>query len=290
MLNWAEVGAEELSFRSEFLQRKLTESGFENNCEVLNPKDDDEIVLLLEESLNKFEHLRILDPLCEVVPFHLKQLPALYFTLGYVDCLSKLNNIWVAQSLLYSSLLQILSQKNRNIDLDGAVLIIGGESAARACVGVLLRVGFKQINFTGVDAEGIQELIDEFERVYFNVEFGFHPRNYLTQLPGIHSIVLNTTPNNESNEILKDLYYYNFLKQGGLVIDLWLPAVDSQLIQEAREVGGNVVEGYELAALADCIWVKDILNHQLDYGVYKEELKNQIKQFASVKSPPPTSG
>jgi shikimate 5-dehydrogenase len=165
----------------------------------------------------------------------------------------------------------------KNLDISESALIVGAGASCRAVVASLLKIGFKKFNITEKFEERGRLLIQDLKQTYFAVDFRFTTQSAITQLPGVHSVVINTTPLTPSNDLLNELYYFNFLKPEGAVIDLTLVPYETPLLKAAKQVGARVVHGCEVATLVDIYWIKNSLGIAVPLDEYLSGLKDVCK-------------
>ncbi len=270
MMKWAEISANPSEKRYTHLSEFLKKKGVENEVEFIESLPGD-FENHLKKACNKFDVLRIGSPFLNVLPGCFDQLPLQVRTLGAGDSLIKSNEDWWIRATLYRAIIKLAKRLDK-IDLLQPVLIVGSGGSARLIIGALIRIGFNRFNITDQFTERGQEIVNDLQKRFFNIEFKFTPHSGLTMLPGIHSCMVNTTPLVPSNEILGDLYYFNFLKAGGVVIDLNLSPVETPLLKEASGVGALTISGVEMAALSDMEFVSLIAPKAVDLEEYKSGL------------------
>ncbi|MEQ1879281.1 MAG: hypothetical protein ABL958_21780, partial [Bdellovibrionia bacterium] len=96
--------------------------------------------------------------------------------------------------------------------------------------------------------------------------------------PGMHSLVVNTTPLVENNEIVRELQFYNFMKEGGAVIDMIMVPPVTPLLEEAEQIGAKIVRGFEIAAEVDAVWVKKAFGISIDLNAYSTALGQKMAE------------
>ncbi len=163
------------------------------------------------------------------------------------------------------------------LDLKGSILIVGAGAGARVAAAAFINVGYKKVNITNKFSEQAEDLIEDLERKYFDIEFEFIPEEKLVLLPGTNSVLVNTTPLLPSNDLLNELYYFNFLKSPGIVFDFTTVPIDTPLVLEAEALGIKVVRGFEVSSWGDMSWVEWAFAKKLDREAYCERLKEKMK-------------
>ncbi|MCB0363525.1 MAG: hypothetical protein KDD35_12425, partial [Bdellovibrionales bacterium] len=261
--------------RLQLLAKSLRESGFSNSYEQFPVKLED-FEERLQEATQKFQGIRIGSPFGELVTRSFVHEPAMMMSLGSADMLIKASGKWWTRSALFEAFHHLLSQYGDQLDCNASALIVGAGAAARIAVAALVKIGFKQFKVTNQFADQGLSLLAELKGTYFGVQFEFTPVNQLIMLPGLNSIVVNTTPIGPENELVHELLYFNFLASGGEVWDLTLAEKDTPLLMEARQIGTKTVSGFEVASWVDVVWAQRTFRQSLDREAH---MKNLISLF-----------
>lgn len=275
-MRWTEIGFEQWTQHRAFLSQYLTSLGV-NNEFVPQSIPPLEFAEALVKAKNEFEQIRIAAPFGEqVLPlFHKHEASA--NQIGAVDCIVKRNDGWWPRSALFQAWVDLLNLHGEKLNLDSSVLVVGAGAAARVSVAAVLKLGFKKINISSKYDEEGQVLIREISKKYLGANFDFIGQDKLILLPGIHGMVINTTPYIAENDMLQELTYFNFLQKQGIVWDLTVFPLETPLTSEAQNIGIPVIHGYELAAAADVHWVKWVFGKELDRQDYTQALGNYLR-------------
>jgi shikimate 5-dehydrogenase len=183
---------------------------------------------------------------------------------------------WWPRPLYDQAFSKTISVKVGQIDLNSAALVIGAGGVSTLIVSSLVKMGFTTLNIADHDKDKGQAAVKELKKKFFKVKFDSIPTQNLTTLPGIHSIVVNTNPLDQKDELYAELYFFNFLKPGGVVIDLTLVPSRTPLIMEAEQWGARFLEGDTIAADRDCLMVEEILGVKIDPEAYRKSLRALI--------------
>ncbi len=255
-MKWAVLGLNFFKPRYERLAEFLREQGIANEVHYPEIHPDEDIRDRLPEFQAAFDQLRIESPFREAVLVRPKIQSKMLFDLGAADCLIQKNRKWSLDVGLYYAFTQLFSRLGSKLDLKADMIVVGAGAAARLAVAAGLRAGFSKVNLsTTYDDQGIALLAD-LRKSFFGVDFKFVSLNQLVMLPGTNSLLVNTTPFNEGNEILTELYYLNFLKPDGMIWDMVFEPQTTPLIREGEQAGIACVRGSQVAALADCKWIE----------------------------------
>lgn len=274
---WCEIGLTErppgLKRRFETLNAEIRSLGLEATLESITCEAS-QIEQVLLEAQRKFDAIRISADASHLVLKTLAALPANIATLRAADSLVKENGAWWPRCFIVDGLNQTLSSSVTNVDLGGAVFILGAGSRARAVIAALSRVGFGRMFISDPDDSKSAALVEELKRSYFGIQFQATERNMVTQLPGICAIAVNTLEAGEDSAGATELAYFNFLKTGGLWLDLALFPLNRALQTEARSVGGELLNGYEVLARTDALWFEAVCSTKgtIDVEGYAQKL------------------
>ncbi len=273
MIKWAEISnGINPKLRFEYLSKFMNDAGIQNQLDFIVCTED-EFPKKIQEVMKTYDHIRIGTPFGEKVQLEVQQLPMMTLMQKSADCLIKEENRWWARSMLSEGLAREVALIKR-LDISESAFVIGAGSSCRAVIAALLKMGFKKFNVTETLEERGRQILKDLQSTYFGVDFRFTPQSSVTMLPGTHSIVVNTTPLIPANQLLNQLYYCNFLKPGGVVIDLTLLPVDTPLLKAVKQVEGRIIHGYEVASLVDLYWVKVSMNQILDVDKYTTGFKS----------------
>lgn len=276
---WTEIALDPQHERWKLLSDTLTKEGVDNTYEPTETTLD-----TFEETVNqatdKYAALRIGPPFGEPITRHFVHEPALTMSLGAADTLVPIHGKWWTRSCLFMGFHHMFREYGENFNMQGTALVAGAGAAARVALAALIKVGFQHIKITNQFHDQAFDLIASLKKSYFGVRFEFVPVNQLILLPGTNSVMINTTPSVVSNELIKELMYFNFLEPGGEVWDLTTSPVETSLIVEAEQIGTKVVRGFELASWADVVWAEWAFGHRLDRQAYAKVMEEMLRKNA----------
>ena len=275
-MKWCEIGLKK-NLRNDtlvaFLQKNAVASEFQFiEATQENFKDK------LTEAKSQFEVIRIHPALMHLASQTIDRSFQELVRMGTVDTLIKQQDKFWPESLLRESMFQFLTSKVKNMDVQQEALVIGACGVSRAVAAALIKLGFSQINITSDSVEKINEMADDFKKIYFNTHFKTTPKEELTLLPGVHGIVVNTFDFDESEDFLNDLYFFNFLKKGGWAIDFSDVPLETPFIHIAKDIEAHTVSGYEFNSFYDMIFVQKVFGKVLGVNDYKDHLKQDLEK------------
>jgi shikimate 5-dehydrogenase len=276
-VKWVEISTRAERERFTALSTLLKESGVQNQVSFIECGEE-EFGAVLTQAMRDYDQVRI--------GGHHKQnayqcsthLPASVQTLKVVDAFVKgKDGEWWPRCFLGDAIMESISEDMTKLDFTGAILVIGAGADARAAVSAFVRVGFNRFNITDESDDLADAAVADLRRSFFNVQFNHVPRHMITQLPSIHSVAINTVSLAANDGIMTELSYFNFLKPGGVWLDLPLEPGAGSLDTEARNVGAMVEPASFVYARSDRAWC------ELCFGVVPSatryrELLNQVLQ------------
>lgn len=279
-IKWVEIALPNSKDRFTYLSEVLNQMGVPNEAHFIEGSRDN-LAAQIAEAKKNFDHIRIGSPFTELAFDPKTELTATVQVVKAVDAFTKddVGNWW-PQSILFEAFIHGLAHRIKALDLNSSVLMVGAGGAARAVLSALARVGYMKFNITDRYQEKVQVLITDLKRTFFNLKFEYIPISGITALPGMHSLIVNTTPLLEENELIRELQFYNFMKEGGAVIDLTTIPPKTPLLEEAEHIGAKIVQGFEIAAEVDSVWVKKVTGKPFDTATYAAGLE---KKFSEIK-------
>ena len=280
MIRWAVLAKEVNKVRFDCLSQFMTSSGIENELTYVSANSEtfaDE----LQRCQNEFDQIRIGPPFGEIACEHHEMITSTMMTLKSADSLVKQENHWWLRSSSFHGIQEFLNRRGESVDLSGALLVVGSGAAARIACAAFVKLGFRQVSIASAFDEQGRAMIEDFKRFYFDVTFNFVPKDELVLLPGIYSVIINTTPYIKSNELLPELYFFNFLMRPGLVCDLSMIPPVTPLLQEAEAIQIPTLGGYQFASCSDLVWVNWITGQKLSVDKYMAQLKPALDAASS---------
>jgi shikimate dehydrogenase len=273
-MKWAELAGHSSKAHCATLSEHVKAAGFANEVTFIEGPAD-QLSHLLPDILKNHSVVRVESPFAEIILSHFKSQPALIRSIGAADTLVKVGDNWDLRSATYWGLEKALGELKQGLDRDSSALIVGAGAAARVAAAVIIKLGFRNVRFTNRQAERAQKIIDYFKKIYFDVELEYIPPEKLVLLTGTHGVLINTTPFTPDNALLNELYYFNFLKAPGLVVDL-ATAAETPLMKEAREIGVPVLGGARVAAWSDVYFANWCFGVELKYEEYFKSLSESL--------------
>jgi shikimate 5-dehydrogenase len=276
MITWADIARENYTPHIQALSQYLNEQGLKNQVIPIEANEDN-FVEVFSEARDKFDSIRIGSPFRSTIIKTFQRQTYMARMMNAVDCLVKENGQWLLRTAFHRGFQRVVSRVG-GLDTESSVLVVGAGSLTRVTIAVLLKVGFKTFHITNRFNEEGLVLIEELRRSYLGVKFNFIPQDQLVLQPGINSVLVNTTPHIEGNDLLDELLYFNFLKPMSLVIDYNLTPTWPPLLEGAKNIEHRVVQGYEVIAEVDGAWVEWVFKKSINTLDYQKYLLSRLEE------------
>lgn len=253
------------------LSEAMKLSGLDNEMTFLTSTAEN-IQNVLDSARNDFAQIRFVGQVGTWVLPILERIPSAVKSLKSADALVCETHEWWPRFFLVEGLNQMLANDHAMLDLRGSVFIFGATSEARAVIAALSKIGFNKMIISDPDEAVCTAFVEDLRKSYFGTQFQSVPRQFVTQLPGICSVAVNTVSESDAGNSSSDLAYFNFLKAGGSWLDLSIFPLNASLKTEALSVGATVIEGAQGFAFADQLWASSVFNISIDTTTYSRQL------------------
>ena len=197
-------------------------------------------------------------------------------TAGVCPLLIREKGQWWPRPLMEEAFKTCLTENFAQLDIASNALIAGSGPAGRQVIAAISKIGYSVINITDQDIQSSQKLVDAMKKRFFQIKFKVIPFQEITTLPGVHSLVVNTTPLILENELLDELYFFNFLKSQGAVVDLTLVPSHTPLMLEAEQWGARHLSGDFVAADCDVYMIEKLTGKKISKSKYREALRKNV--------------
>ncbi|MEQ1664308.1 MAG: hypothetical protein ABL927_02915 [Bdellovibrionales bacterium] len=275
MFHWVEIALNSNPLRYNELSSFLNDQKFENKVDFIETTEAD-LLKNIEEIIKKYDGIRIGRGLGEIIlPYFVKRNVAVD-QVRSADTILKLENNWWLRANVIDGFIRVLSRVGESFDLNSPVLVVGAGAAARSAITSLFMLGFNEFVISNLDISKAEIMVTSLRRINLGSKMSVVAKDDLIHLPGVYSILVNTTPMTKDNSMLAELYYFNFFKAGGLAIDFSIAPVDTPLLEGAKEIGAKRIYGYQVAAQTDLLWCEQITGRSFEGFEYEERLKARL--------------
>ncbi len=276
MFKWIEIAEVSQKGRYDFLSSYLSSQGIENSWSHMVATNETvlEVIKIAKASCDQ---IIIDEKFGNLMRDNLVELSTKHYFSPTSDSIFKQDGKWFPRSFLEDSFIETLNKNVDNFDIQAGALIIGSGTLARIAINGLLKVGYKKISVCDKNKEDVDSFFADFSKRNFNLNLKFVSQDELAYLPGTHSILVNTLPTDSENDLMNDLFYFNYLNKDAVVIDLNLYPVESPLLLQAKDLDIHLVDGYKFYALQDFYWMQAVSNKKFSWDGYLDSWLKAIK-------------
>jgi hypothetical protein len=216
-----------------------------------------------------------------VVISSLHQVPAKILEISTLDALLRdPAGRWWPHSYLKLALHEKIAERAPALDCTQIAYVTGDNFVMQVAVSVAVQLGFSSIHIVVSHPEQSKDWTKVLQRKYFGIEFKLISSSDLTLQKNNGSLLINTVDSQQSEGLMEDLSYLNFLLAGGLVVDLNILPLKNHLIEEATHVGLPVLAGSEVHGYTDFLVLKDAIP---DFAFSKSDYMNSWSEFLISK-------
>lgn len=214
----------------------------------------------------------------------LKVLPSLVRNTAVLDSLFQDNGTWYPRLLLYEALRLVLVSEASDLDIRGPAFVIGDNEEARVAVSVLSDMGMADFYLVG-DFERLNVEKEILLRSQLGIRIQVLPPEDLTLQALSAGITINTMDLSTQKDLLMDLSYFNFMKQGGYVLDLNISSASNLLLDEAEKAGLKILAPILVAQVFTRLWLERLENKKLGKMLSDKEIQDSWVSFLKEISP-----
>lgn len=274
---WCEIGPTK-THRLEVFSQYLNSKGIKNQFTFIEANESNLREKIEEAKAQKLFirfHPKVFDKITANIDNNLRDLEVL----KVVDSLmyDEKKGYW-PEILFRDSIFEFLTHNVKNLDVMQKAFVVGSCGLARGCISALVKLGYSKINITSINDIEANALINDFKEIFFNVNFEFTKRSDVTILAGTHGLVANTYSLLDTEEFPAEIYYFNFLQKGGLVIDFVDIPTATPVLKIAEDIGARGVPGYMAFGFFDLIWLEKATGQKLEFADYQAHLKSTLDQ------------
>jgi hypothetical protein len=288
MLKWANVSEIEEKGRYDFLSSFMKSQGFENTWEHVAASSDT-FIELVRAQMQIQDQILVSPTFGEEIRKNLVDLSTKHYFSPTSDALYKQESTWLPRSFLEDTFIETLNKQSLKFDIQASALIIGHGTLARVAINGFLKVGYNKISICAKNKDDVDAFMQDYAKRNFNVNFKFVSQDELAYLPGTSSLLVNTESSDPTNDLMNDLFYFNYLNKDAVVIDLNLYPIESPLLIQARDLGIQMIDGYKFHAMKDFAWMQAVTKSKMKWDGFLEAWLSSTKASAETSSiPQPT--
>lgn len=165
---------------------------------------------------------------------------------------------WEPSLLLERALHDVIVRQGKNLDLHESAYVIGEGADLRVLGGVVLGLGFRRVCLVGEDERDCIEQKELLQQFYLSAEIVPLPAHALTLQTVGASLLVNALDLTSRQELASDLAYFNFMKRGGLVVDMMALRMNNVMLEEALRAGLRIVPPHEISGAAELMFAAQL--------------------------------
>lgn len=276
-----EIG-EELSLSGLHLNHYFRERNWPAECVALKGRSlrdlkawlpfEEEAALVLRLPLE--ESAQVL----EIFP----HLPTAVNSLQTTDSLVRENGEWWPRLSLPETLRSQIVNQFGDLDISLNSYVIGASRRGRAAAVALVSLGYSRVSLVDEDETKLAREVALLRRYLFGVQIEAVPAQTLTVRESPGSLMLNTVQLQAESAILGDLSYFNFMKTGGVVVDISECSPFNHLLEEAGRANLKVLSGLRVQSWSDVEMLRRLFPDR--YITYEDYLESFSDNLPSLKN------
>ena len=284
MFNWVEIAQQNSRERYEELSAFLNENQFPNKVDFIEATEAN-LSEVIVEAQKKYHGVRVGRGLGELILPLLTDHDGMVEKVRAADALVRQDGKWWLRANAVDGFRRVLVREGERLDLGSSVLVVGAGAAARVAITGLFMTGFKNFVVSNLEEKRAHEMAQGLRKTHLGIHLEIVPKDGLILLPGVHGLLVNTTPMTKDNAMLEELYYFNFFKMGGVAVDFSISPVDTPLLLGAKDIGATCLFGYQISAQTDLIWCEQISGRSFSSVAYEERLAVRLREKDKNSNP-----
>jgi len=220
----------------------------------------------------------------ETVLQQFPHLPTAVRWLETADILILENGEWWPRLGIYDSLRKIIIENFRDLDIGLHCYVIGASHRGRAAMAAVTSLGFSKISLVDEDELKLKREVNYLKRYLLGVEIDSLPAQTLTIQTKAGALMVNTLSFQDNSAVLKDLSYFNFMNQGGVVVDISECCDKNSLLEEAKRADLKTLSGLAVQSKIDVDLLTKLFPDQ--YVTYEDYFESFSDNFELLKNSP----
>lgn len=212
-------------------------------------------------------------------------LPAQVRFLEVADVFFMSNGRWWPSVLVVDAVKALIIKRARSLEIRDVAYVVGAGPLAVCMASILLGLGYSRIKMVSEDGKQTLQDITKLSRHFLKAEISYVDAAVLTAEDTPASCLIIAQDLHENGNLLTDISYFNFMKRGGLVIDLNLSQGSSVILEEAARAELKVLSAAEIYNLMNLEFLKglsldsfcDPVLLEQSWTSYMKESKNQTR-------------
>lgn len=180
------------------------------------------------------------------------------------------------------ALRQLIVLRTGPLDLKQSCFIVSQGVTARMAAWLAVSLGYSQIVLVGDSADDLQNQSEKLRRILVGVDIFQITSEQLTLQTYGCSLLINTLDLSQNENLLSDLAYFNFMRTGGVILDVPSDSLEQPLIPEAQSAGLFSLHGSEIQACFDYQLLLCLQKNSDQPKDYANLLKLNLAQFIEL--------
>lgn len=193
--------------------------------------------------------------------------------LGLTDGMVFRDSRWWPLCAAYEVLCQRVTSIGEGLDMRASAFISGTGAMARVGIAALFRSGFRKFRILATSRDEAETLKKDISIKFFGLDLEIVPAEKIVLLAGVSSLFCNTLTEAEAPGVVTEISYLNFLKRPGALIDTSLNSKPTLLLREATDSAIPTIDGWQIAARIDALWVEWAFGTKIDVEAYEKLLR-----------------
>lgn len=279
-MSWVEIGPASAKPAFTALAEALRELGVAEAGSFVAVEHAEEVAAAIAQAKQVARSIRVAQRFAVAASVASEEYPVLNLSLQAADFIQLAEDRWWPRNALFEGIQRSVAHDLGTVDVGSPVLVLGASSASRAAIAALVRIGFGRFNCVDVNDSVAEVEVARLTRSFFRTRFERTSFGLVTQLPGVHGVVVNGIES-LAPELCEALLHMNYLMPGAAWIELFPGVPNSPLIEEARGAGARVELGSRVVARADAVWCESAFGVELDITSRAAELQSLVEVVAS---------
>ncbi|MBX2989200.1 MAG: hypothetical protein KF802_15025 [Bdellovibrionaceae bacterium] len=167
------------------------------------------------------------------------------------DAFYRRQGVWEPELLAEESVRRVIMRQAHHLDLRESAYVAGSGVFLRVVGGVALGLGFRRVYLVGENEADLNEQARSLMKLYVGSEVQALPAHQLTVQTVGGSLLVNTLNLASRPELAADLAYFNFMRRGGLVMDLHGGPSEQLVLEEALRADLRIVPPHEFSGQSE---------------------------------------
>lgn len=196
--------------------------------------------------------------------------------MGAADFFQCVDGRWESDLLLDRSLHDVIVRLGKTIELNDWAYAIGEGAELRVIAGVCLGLGVRKLRLVSDRENDLREQRGILRKAYVGSQVECLPAHSLTLQTVEASLLINALELGEDSELAGDLAYFNFMRRGGLILDLKGIGPGNAILEEAARAGLRAIPPFETTGACDLLVARK-LGFDVDAKAYLESWRKRLE-------------